>query len=157
MLPGIARIYLIILFQSCPPFYRNRQRASTKRFSRSNSCSRAARRKCARISRRVQGVFPRDTFATLLLPLFFFPLLSSFSRELPPHNLLLLSLILFARRLIISLSLSYHSQLHLEPRVPPGIFHTRKIVFARDSHHCVYSNLMAVHYSALRVGPETGE
>lgn len=133
---GITKCYsrLKILFYSCSSFYRNRRCASTKRSSNSsNSCSRATRRKCAPISLRVQGIFPRDTFTTLrrfllffLPPFLFFTRASSFS---PWFHL-------YADRS----SLSYHSQLHLErePRILHGIFHSREIVFARDSRRCIY-------------------
>lgn len=69
---------VMILFQSCPPFYRNCWRTPVLNAPRtgSNSCLRATRRKCAHISPPVQGVFSRDTFTTLISRYFFSSFLS---------------------------------------------------------------------------------
>lgn len=98
----VIRSYVMILFQSCPVHFIGIAGVPVLNVPRtgSNSCLRASRRKCARISFLVQGVFPRDTFTTLTLVILFFP-------ASPSPFLTLLSFFLTVPRLIISRVLSY--------------------------------------------------
>lgn len=128
---------VMILFQSCPPFYRNCWHTSTKRSSNWKqfvfACNSAKMRsyisprsRClperyvyyprSRIILFSSTSFPR--FLSLALPrlLFLSPFTSDFTRAPIDH-------------------LVYHPQLYLEhePRVPHGIFRTHEIVFVRNS------------------------
>lgn len=94
--------HVMILFQSCPVHFIGIAGAPVLNVPRtgSNSCLRATRRKCARISFLVQSVFPRDTFTTLILVILFSP-------ASPSPFLTLLSFFLTVPRLIISRVLSF--------------------------------------------------